>query len=147
MVATIRLIEYISGKAGVEWVKMEDICDDFKKKNRPIKGALLPAAPGEIAKNPGKQGFRSELEGINNISSLSLKTSNSKGRNLPSYKKREEPGRHYRGRRAQHAFGLQRCSALLKGFCRSENIKRTQFPLNFSRILLTIVVLRRFSLA
>lgn len=49
-----RLIEYISSKDGVEWVKMEDICDDFKRKNRPVKGALLPAEHGAIIKNPGK---------------------------------------------------------------------------------------------
>lgn len=99
MVAIKRLIEYISSKAGVEWVKMEDICDDFKKKNKPIEGALLPVAPGAIARNPGKQGFRSKLEEVGNISSLSLKTSNSKGLDLQSYKKREEPGRHHGGRR------------------------------------------------
>ena len=49
-----RLIEYIGSKDGVEWVKMEDICDDFKRKNQPVKGALLPAEHGAILKNPGK---------------------------------------------------------------------------------------------
>ncbi|KAL9598887.1 MAG: hypothetical protein Q9219_004227 [cf. Caloplaca sp. 3 TL-2023] len=48
-----RLIEYIGSKEGVEWVKMEDICDDFKKKHQPVKGALLPAEHGAILKNPG----------------------------------------------------------------------------------------------
>ncbi|KAL8765322.1 MAG: hypothetical protein Q9194_006601 [Teloschistes cf. exilis] len=47
-----RLIEYISSKKGVEWVKMEDICDDFKSKNKPAKGALLPAEHGAIIQNP-----------------------------------------------------------------------------------------------
>ncbi|KAL8668047.1 MAG: hypothetical protein Q9202_000025 [Teloschistes flavicans] len=47
-----RLIEYISSKEGVEWVKMEDICDDFKSKNQPVKGALLPAEHGAIIQNP-----------------------------------------------------------------------------------------------
>lgn len=46
------MIEYISSKDGVEWVKMEDICDDFKKNNQPVKGALLPAEHGAIAKDP-----------------------------------------------------------------------------------------------
>lgn len=48
-----RLIEYINTHEGVEWVKMEDICDDFKKKNQPVKGALLPAEHGAILENPG----------------------------------------------------------------------------------------------
>ncbi|KAI4116550.1 MAG: hypothetical protein LQ338_007693, partial [Usnochroma carphineum] len=47
-----KLIEYISSHDGVEWVKMEDICDDFKEKNQPVKGALLPAEHGAILKNP-----------------------------------------------------------------------------------------------
>lgn len=51
---SIRLIEYISSKEGVEWVKMEEICDDFKKKNQPVKGALLPAEHGAITKDPSK---------------------------------------------------------------------------------------------
>ena len=31
---------------------MEQICDTFKAKNTPPKGALLPAAPGAIQKDP-----------------------------------------------------------------------------------------------
>ena len=34
---------------------MEDICDDFKRKNQPAKGALLPAEHGAIVENPGKR--------------------------------------------------------------------------------------------
>ena len=49
-----RLIEYISSKPGVKWVKMEDICDDFKSKFKPLEGALLPAKPGAILKDPSK---------------------------------------------------------------------------------------------
>lgn len=49
-----RLIEYISSKEGVQWVKMEDICDDFKRSNDPKKGALMPADHGAILRDPGK---------------------------------------------------------------------------------------------
>ena len=47
------MIDYINTKEGVEWVTMEDIADDFHSKNTPPKGALLPAEPGAIFKNPG----------------------------------------------------------------------------------------------
>ena len=33
-------------------MKMEDICDDFKSKNKPPKGALLPAEHGAIIRDP-----------------------------------------------------------------------------------------------
>jgi hypothetical protein len=33
---------------GVEFVPMEMICDEFKKKNQPQPGALMPAAAGEM---------------------------------------------------------------------------------------------------
>ena len=49
------IIEYMSSKPGVKWVKMEDICDDFKSKHKPATGALLPADHGAITRNPGER--------------------------------------------------------------------------------------------
>jgi hypothetical protein len=49
-----RVIAHINKHEGVEWVKMEDICDDFKAKNTPVKGAVLPAGRGAILKDKGK---------------------------------------------------------------------------------------------
>lgn len=46
-------IENINKFEGVEWVTMEQICDTFKATNTPPKGALLPAEPGAIFKDPG----------------------------------------------------------------------------------------------
>jgi hypothetical protein len=48
-----RLIKYISSKEGVKWVKIEDICDDFKSKIKPEAGTLLPAELGAILKDSG----------------------------------------------------------------------------------------------
>jgi hypothetical protein len=38
----------------VEWVTFSDICDDFKRKNKPPEGALMPAPPGEILERQKK---------------------------------------------------------------------------------------------
>ncbi|KAK5069968.1 hypothetical protein LTR64_007852 [Lithohypha guttulata] len=43
-----RLIEYINKHEGVEWMTMEQLCDDFKSKNTPSEGALMPAPAGQI---------------------------------------------------------------------------------------------------
>lgn len=47
-----RVIEYINTKEGVEWVTMENICDDFKQRSTPPKGAWLPAEKDAILKDP-----------------------------------------------------------------------------------------------
>lgn len=49
-----RVIAHINSHPGVEWVKMEDICDDFKKREKPKDGALLPAKRGAILKEHEK---------------------------------------------------------------------------------------------
>ncbi|KAJ5337595.1 hypothetical protein N7452_004323 [Penicillium brevicompactum] len=43
-----RLIEYFKQHEGVEFVTMEYICDDFKSKNSPEPGAILPAESGAV---------------------------------------------------------------------------------------------------
>jgi hypothetical protein len=34
----------------VEWVTFEQMSDEFKSKNKPPEGALMPSAPGAVAK-------------------------------------------------------------------------------------------------
>lgn len=46
-----RVIEYINTIEGVEWMTMEEICDDFKKTSSPPKGAMLPAEKDAILSN------------------------------------------------------------------------------------------------
>lgn len=43
-----RLIEHFKKHDGVEFVTMAEIADDFKKRNQPAEGALMPAKAGAI---------------------------------------------------------------------------------------------------
>lgn len=48
-----RLIEHINKHEGVEWVTMIEMVEEFKKKNQPKEGAMLPEKPEEVAKKLG----------------------------------------------------------------------------------------------
>jgi hypothetical protein len=41
-----RLIEHFKKHEGVEFVTMEEMADEFRKKNPPPEGALMPAEAG-----------------------------------------------------------------------------------------------------
>ncbi|TWU70634.1 hypothetical protein ED733_001331 [Metarhizium rileyi] len=45
-----RLIEHMKRHEGVEFVTMEQVCDEFKMKNSPVPGALLPGTSARSGK-------------------------------------------------------------------------------------------------
>lgn len=48
-----RLIEYINSHEGVQWVTFAEMCDDFKKREKPAPDALLPDKPEDVMKRLG----------------------------------------------------------------------------------------------
>jgi hypothetical protein len=48
-----RLIEHINKHEGVEWVTMAEMVDDFKKKNQPGEGAMMPLSSEQVLKDKG----------------------------------------------------------------------------------------------
>lgn len=46
-----RIIDHINKHEGVEWVTFEQMAADFKSKNTPEEGAILPAPVGAMLKN------------------------------------------------------------------------------------------------
>lgn len=50
LILSCRIIDHINKHEGVEWVTFEQMSDDFKSKNTPEEGAVMPAPAGEILK-------------------------------------------------------------------------------------------------
>lgn len=50
IIVRYRLIEHFKSHEGVEFVTMAQMSDEFKSKNKPAPGALMPAAAGAMLK-------------------------------------------------------------------------------------------------